>query len=170
MAKRAKIPVELKLEYWGFDQNNSGGSFVNDDKLCHRVFIEAYSEEEACDKGENLGMYFNGCEDGSDCPCCGDRWYRPDFIEIPKYFSSMNSEKADQIVEKYDAIKLPVKTGHKIYRDKGFAVSFNTIEAYAQYLADNHGYSNPDARIYHYNGSVTEINSNRFNKKENSDE
>jgi hypothetical protein len=24
---------------------------------------------------ESIGMYFDGCSDGRDCSCCGDRWY-----------------------------------------------------------------------------------------------
>ena len=43
--------------FYLFDQNNSGGSFVLNDKLCHRLFIEADSAEEAVSIAENLGCY-----------------------------------------------------------------------------------------------------------------
>ena len=34
--------------YWyEFNQNNSGGSFVVDDKVCHRIYIEAEDFREA---------------------------------------------------------------------------------------------------------------------------
>ena len=25
---------------------------------------------------EDIGLYFDGVEQGMDCSCCGDRWYR----------------------------------------------------------------------------------------------
>jgi hypothetical protein len=37
--------------------------------------IEAESAEHADEKAAEIGIYFNGCDDGRDCPCCGDRWY-----------------------------------------------------------------------------------------------
>ena len=58
-----------------FHQNNSGGVFVIDDKLCPRVYIKAVSAEEANKKAEEIGIYFNGVINDIDCPCCGDRWY-----------------------------------------------------------------------------------------------
>lgn len=64
-------------KFFQFDQLNTGGSFITDDKVCHRLFIEADSVEEAIEKAENLGCYWNGVEAERDCPCCGDRWYIP---------------------------------------------------------------------------------------------
>jgi hypothetical protein len=62
--------------FYTFNQNNSGGSFKKDKYgLTHIVIIEANSAEEANSKAESLGIYFNGCDDERDCPCCGDRWY-----------------------------------------------------------------------------------------------
>lgn len=61
--------------FYNFDQNNSGGSFVTNDKVCHYVIIEADNAKQANDKAENIGIYFNGAEDDIDCPCCDDRWY-----------------------------------------------------------------------------------------------
>ena len=60
--------------FYHFSQNNSGGSFVFDERqgLTHHVIIEAHSADEANSRGEALGMYFDG---EGDCPCCGDRWY-----------------------------------------------------------------------------------------------
>lgn len=58
-----------------FSQNNSGGYFVIDDKLCPRVYIKAVSAEEANKKAEEIGIYFDGVAKDIDCPCCGDRWY-----------------------------------------------------------------------------------------------
>lgn len=62
-----------------FSQNNSGGRFDVDDKggIAEYVIVEAGSADEANDRAEGLGLYFNGTDDGGpDCPCCGDRWCR----------------------------------------------------------------------------------------------
>lgn len=68
-----------KTMFWEFNQNNSGGSFDFDEKhgLTHFVLIEARDITEAISRAESTGIYFNGCEDGRDCNCCGDRWYEP---------------------------------------------------------------------------------------------
>ena len=63
------------LKWYEYTQNNSGGSFDSDDKVCHRVFIQAESDFESLVKAEDIGIYLDGCDDGLDCPCCGDRWY-----------------------------------------------------------------------------------------------
>lgn len=62
--------------FYTFSQNNSGGSFIEDDRVTQYVIIEANSADAANALAEVYGLYFNGCDDGRDCPCCGDRWYR----------------------------------------------------------------------------------------------
>ena len=70
--EKKEEPAELR--WYEFDQNNSGGSF----RLpAHVVWIQAGSSEEAARLAEAEGLYFDGCESGLDCPCCGDRWYQP---------------------------------------------------------------------------------------------
>lgn len=66
--------------FYTFTQNNSGGSFVTDDisGIGEYVIIEAKSAKQANEIAENKGIYFNGCDDGTDCSCCGDRWYPVD--------------------------------------------------------------------------------------------
>ncbi len=68
---------EINTKFFTFDQNNSGGSFVRDSQrgICEYVIIEAINSDDANSRAENIGLYFNGCEDDRDCPCCGDRWY-----------------------------------------------------------------------------------------------
>ena len=65
------------MMFFEFDQNNSGGTFLIDDNIGigPRVWIEAESAEHADEKAAEIGIYFNGGDDGRDCPCCGDRWY-----------------------------------------------------------------------------------------------
>ena len=62
--------------FYRFRQNNSGGSFDIDPStgLGVSVYIEADSPDQANTIAEDIGIYFNGCEDGHDCECCGDRW------------------------------------------------------------------------------------------------
>ena len=60
--------------FYTYRQNNSGGSFDTDENVSIYVVIEASSCEDADARAENIGIYFNGCEDGRDCECCGDRW------------------------------------------------------------------------------------------------
>jgi hypothetical protein len=66
-------------KFFEFSQNNSGGSFVfdKDRGLTHYVIIEAENADQASARAQDTGIYFNGCDEGTDCPCCGDRWYEP---------------------------------------------------------------------------------------------
>lgn len=61
----------IKTKFYNFTQNNSGGVFT--EPAIH-VYVEATSVNEACDRAEEVGVYFGGF---GDCECCGDRWYRP---------------------------------------------------------------------------------------------
>ena len=76
------------MKNYKFDQNNSGGSFTVNNDLCENVIIEANSENEAIEKAESLGIYFNGVSDGCDCECCGDRWYKPSEMIFPFEYGS----------------------------------------------------------------------------------
>lgn len=80
--------------FFDFSQNNSGGAFsggrLPDDVLTRTVIVEAEDYRDANSRAERLGIYFNGCEAGYDCPCCGDRWYAmsgyDDGDKVPSYF------------------------------------------------------------------------------------
>jgi hypothetical protein len=61
--------------FYTYSQNNSGGSFVINESVGQYVIIEADSPGEADRLAEEVGIYFNGCDRGEDCNCCGDRWY-----------------------------------------------------------------------------------------------
>ena len=67
---------KVAAKFYEFRQNNSGGSFDIDDKrgIGPCLWIEALSNDDALNRAESLGLYFNGVENGIDCPCCGDRW------------------------------------------------------------------------------------------------
>lgn len=152
--------------FFEFDQNNSGGVFRVDDRVCHRLFIEADSRAEAIEKAEDLGCYWDGVDNGLDCPCCGDRWSLPySFIgddQLSSYgVSALSIADWRRKYGRYAIVKPPYKEQGRIYSlVKGF-IAFKDIEEYAQYLADEYGFTSPDARIFYKNGTVTEIFSAR---------
>lgn len=68
----------MKTKFYSFHQNNSGGNFIyqDNDALTHYVIIEADSADDANERAESIGIYFDGVDSDRDCPCCGDRWDR----------------------------------------------------------------------------------------------
>lgn len=167
------------MNFYEFSQNNTGGSFVTDDKLCHRVVIEAASEKEAIQKAEEMGIYFNGVDDGMDCPCCGDRWYTPDKIDLERINTEWNgyelsvwltSGKPKGTLQE-DVIMQNIKSawpqitwleGPKLENKYDSArivgkIRLDNVEMYLQLLANMYGWTTPDARIFYANGDVVEI-------------
>lgn len=122
-------PSNEKMGWYEFDQNNSGGSFTTNDKLCHRVWIEASTKNEAISKALELGIYFDGCSMGFDCSCCGDRWSEP-------------YGKATIYPYTYDKTKPLV---------------FNNPEDHAQYVANQFGLTTPDVRLFYKDRRIKEI-------------
>ena len=68
----------MKTKFYTFNQNNSGGIFDTSNNLDKYVIIEATDYKQANAIAEDKGIYFNGCDQGLDCDCCGDRWYEVD--------------------------------------------------------------------------------------------
>lgn len=61
------------MPFFTYHQNNTFGEFDGP----HYVIVEAPTAAEADYIAINhTCIYFDGCDDGRDCPCCGDRWYR----------------------------------------------------------------------------------------------
>lgn len=159
--------------FYEFNQNNSGGHFVVNDNLCGRVIIEAYSEEEAISKGEELGMYWEGVSCGIDCSCCGDRWRSPEKIDLTKYqkegwpvfmYSDITKEyegdPLEQWLKKYDKFtRKEEPTYHKrLGGDFGTFVYLNTVEEYAQLISELYSSGTiPSARIFYKDGTVKEF-------------
>lgn len=88
--KKVKV-MTMTTKFYHFSQNNSGGGFEYDAErgITHHVVIEAVSAGHADERAEQIGLYFDGCEDDRDCPCCGDRWYRASEYgadEVPKVY------------------------------------------------------------------------------------
>jgi len=78
-------------KFWTFDQNNSGGGFdfQPNDGITHFVIIEANDQMHAMQRAIDIGIYFNGVDTDTDCPCCGDRWSEPwnEGTDSPQVFS-----------------------------------------------------------------------------------
>jgi hypothetical protein len=77
--------------FYEFRQNNTGGNFVIDDTrgIGVWVIVEADSVADAAYRAERVGLYWDGCDTGQDCSCCGDRWYLPrqdDGKEVPSTY------------------------------------------------------------------------------------
>jgi len=170
--KNIKIKTEGKLSFYEFNQNNSGGSFTVNDKVCHRVIIQAHSPSEARQKALDIGIYFDGCALGLDCSCCGDRW--SDFMIEPinlkknnlhtvSIYHSNDYDAEKRWKEMYGNYKITKKPK---WVTKTFKCFEGTIETknfieYCQFLANECGWTEPDIRIYYYNGKTKEI----FQKK-----
>lgn len=63
------------MAFYTFSQNNSGGTWELGDLITYWVIVEADSAQEANNRAQDLGIYFNGVAAGIDCECCGDRWW-----------------------------------------------------------------------------------------------
>jgi len=163
-----------QTHFFHIDQNNSGGSFTVNDKLCHRLFIEAADSREANRIARDLGCYWNGCDEGMDCECCGDRWYpASNSVDITKGWeaSILHSdnkkplqESVDAWNKKYSSYDLEIEPkwenasvkGWKQYKGR---IKFKSVEQYAQFIVNEYtAWTKPDARIFYKNGEVTELN------------
>jgi len=77
-------------KFYTYRQNNSGGYFVGPALY---VIVEANSSNVAMAIAEDHGVYFNGCETGQDCNCCGDRWSSwADEYDQPKIYGEKVEE------------------------------------------------------------------------------
>lgn len=78
--------MSTQTKFFTFIQNNSGGSFDHDAKagIGYRVAIEAVDATHAKARASQIGLYFNGCDSGRDCSCCGEPlkggWGIPSYV------------------------------------------------------------------------------------------
>lgn len=166
------------MSWYQFSQNNSFGVFDVDDKLCHRLFIEANIKEEAVNKAVELGCYFGGVDGGIDCPCCGDRWDdSPELIDLKEINERGYSVECRDAITcskntvesvwyslygKYECAEEPHwATAGEYFRSYVGRIRFRDIEEYAQYLSNEFGWTSPDARLYYADGRVKEIYAQR---------
>jgi hypothetical protein len=173
-------------KFFELTQNNSGGSFDVTDKVCHRIIIEANSSEEADSIAEDLGVYWNGVEEGMDCSCCGDRWYGSNEIDLDRINTKWNGyeysvwlEKDQDVNERIESIKsrYPNSTwleelrvevmGYGGKNVKG-RLMVDNIEQYGQIMSDLWGWTSPDCRIFYKDGTIKEFFSPKVESKKSS--
>jgi hypothetical protein len=63
------------MKYYKFRQNNSRGYYTDP---AVSVIVLAKNSDDANHQVLQHGVYFDGVSCGSDCCCCGDRWYKTD--------------------------------------------------------------------------------------------
>lgn len=78
-------------KWYMFDQNNSGGYYIEDDRVASIVFVQAMNAREANDIFSELA------EDAQEyCDCCGERWSHVDeddgFEEPTRYGENFITE------------------------------------------------------------------------------
>lgn len=167
-----EITTKRKLnpnsKFYEFSQNNSGGSFDVDENVCHRVVIEAASEEEAIKKMEPLIE-----NQSSSCPCCGDRWtlyadeINIDDINKAGYPVRIYTHYKDYEKRWFDLYgEFPRKEEPKLVKESWgtefkSSLYFESVEQYCQFLANAYGSTTPDVRIFYEDGTKKEI----FSKK-----
>ena len=66
-----KATADCDTKFYHYSQNNSGGSFIVNERVGNDVVIEARDVDHANTIAESIGIYFDGA---GDCPCCGNRW------------------------------------------------------------------------------------------------
>lgn len=161
----------METKFYEFTQNNSGGSFDVDENVCHRVIIEATSEEDAIIKFKPMILNQSG-----SCPCCGDRWDENGAEEIPLskwkgkgYEVGVYSHYKDaehRWFKLYGHLPRLIEPawGKSIGGSKEFKgkIYFDNIEQYCQYLADQYGWTIPDIRIFYADGTNIAIFSSKL--------
>lgn len=94
-------------KFYTFNQSNPGGYFINNENIAEYVIIHAENANDANDKAEEIGIYFDGISKGFDCECCNDRWYRVS-----------EGDAKDNIIIDYHM----KQKGYKIYADEEWII------------------------------------------------
>lgn len=149
------------MKFYEFSQNNSGGSFECNESLTHRVLIEAQDSDEANRIAESLGMYWDGVEEGMDCPCCGNRWSpvsSGDEIVFPYRYGRFTLDEAKSIAEKLGGEVVDGKKSKFNLGNRTHDVMLPTPESYMQYCANAYGgWTNPDGYIHYKDGRKVSV-------------
>ncbi len=132
------VSVEVKkaepatMQWFRYHQNNSGGRFTANEDVTYNVFIQAPDANAANSKAQDVGIYFDGCANGWDCDCCGDRW--------SEAYSPMDS--------------------FTYYSWKSKEINCADVESYAMATAQNDSWAKPGepaAILYYANGDKATI-------------
>lgn len=77
----------VKLRWWTFSQNNSGGWFYENEDVHHYVAIQAASAREAVAIAEDIFSPYTAY-----CECCGERWSywadESDGADVPEIYGT----------------------------------------------------------------------------------
>lgn len=125
----------MELKWYKYDQNNSGGFFIRNDRVAHTVLVQAANNRIADLVAQDIGIYFDGCSNDRDCYCCGDRWYR-----------------AYNPVEKFD-VYTPYDEDDN-YNPR--TVEYNDIESMAQAIANAESFAGVGENaciLYYFDGT-----------------
>lgn len=81
------------MKWFTYDQNNSGGYFIDNDQVSHLICVQAETAKEANEKASVI------TEDFSEwCECCGERWYLSerdsDGADVPAQYGKALSESS----------------------------------------------------------------------------
>ncbi len=155
----------MNTKFFEFNQNNSGGYFDTDDNVCHRVIIEAETEEQA--KEIFKPMIENA---SSSCPCCGDRWGgycdEKTLDDFKNGYSATIYTHYKDYETRWETLygSFKRKEEPKLSKEYGFTkygttVFFDTINDYFQLMANMYGQTTPDIRVHLLNGEKIEFNS-----------
>lgn len=90
---------DQSMKWFLFEQNNSGGYFIDNDSVCETVFIQARSAHEALNMAEFLFEPYS-----EYCECCGPRWGYcvddSDGTDVPMIYGVSIYESADGLFRK----------------------------------------------------------------------
>jgi len=117
--------------FYTFYQNNSGGSFHESHGICNHVIVEADNANDANNRAENIGLYFDGCNKGFDCSCCGDRWYpawREEGTQKPMIYSLVVESGTEDTLNMIDWCDYVAWIHYKDGRVEGFKFIDGVLE------------------------------------------
>lgn len=118
-ALECEVPITMapKLFWFEYRQNNSGGRFITDDDVAKYVLIQETDAGPANHKAEQVGIYFDGCNQGWDCDCCGDRWNEVgdplDDFSTSDYKNNWTRKVHDNVIDYAKAIAAGDTFSHK---------------------------------------------------------
>lgn len=94
-----KTTIEVDLKWWHFNQNNSGGYFIDNDVVSHDVCVQARDAVEAQARAEKIFEPYS-----QYCGCCGERWYincfEEDGADAPEIYGDPISEITKSLFHK----------------------------------------------------------------------
>lgn len=135
--KKIDNPSIGDIYFWyEYDQNNSGGSFIDNEQVCECVYVEATTLDEANSFADSLGIYFDGVDSGEDCSCCGDRWSEPyESVSFPYRYGTFTLSDVKKIGFNYEKTTW-VQAGKEKPDKNKYDIIFENINQMANYYVN----------------------------------